>query len=64
MLVETKGYEVQGKISNYEKLKIDFAKLYFNKLKEKYKDRINITFETRIKNDELSTLIKRIINGQ
>ena len=64
MIIETKGYKIQREIPNDEKLKIDFAKSYFNKLKEKYKDRINIVFRTRTKNHELSTLITEVINGQ
>jgi type III restriction enzyme len=63
LVVETKGYELSKEIPIDEQAKIDFAKIYFNKLKETYKSELQIEFRTRIKKVDLESLIKEVMNG-
>ncbi|MFJ1323254.1 DEAD/DEAH box helicase family protein [Capnocytophaga canis] len=59
LVVEAKGYETSGDISKKEKAKIDFAKKYFERLNEYYKEQnIKISFKERIKGQQLSALVK------
>ena len=58
LIVEAKGYKTSAEIPVNEKDKIDFAKKYFEVLKEYYKDKsINISFKERINKTQLATLI-------
>ena len=58
LIVEAKGYKTSTEIPVNEKAKIDFAKKYFEVLKEYYKDKnINISFKERINKTQLATLI-------
>ena len=58
LIVEAKGYNTSAEIPVNEKAKIDFAKKYFEVLKEYYKDKnINISFKERINKTQLATLI-------
>lgn len=58
LIVEAKGYNTSTEIPANEKAKIDFAKKYFEVLKEYYKDKnINISFKERINKTQLATLI-------
>ena len=58
LIVEAKGYKTSTEIPANEKAKIDFAKKYFEVLKEYYKDKsINISFKERINKTQLATLI-------
>ena len=58
LIVEAKGYKTSTEIPANEKAKIDFAKKYFEVLKEYYKDKnINISFKERINKTQLAALI-------
>lgn len=62
LIVEAKGYYSSTESPQDENSKIDFAKKYFEALKEHYKDHnIKISFKTRINNMELATMIKSVI---
>ena len=59
LVVEAKGYKNDTDIPEKEKLKIDFAKKYFEVLREFYKDKnIKVEFKKRINRTELIDLIK------
>jgi len=59
LVVEAKGYDSSTKIPINEKAKIDFAKKYFDALKEYYKDKdFKVSFKERINRTQLATLIK------
>lgn len=59
LVVEAKGYDSNTKIPVDEKVKIDFAKKYFEALNEFYKDqKIKVSFKERINRTQLATLIK------
>jgi len=59
LVVEAKGYDSSTKIPINEKAKIDFAKKYFEALKEYYKDKdFTVSFKERINRTQLATLIK------
>ncbi|KAK3582448.1 hypothetical protein CHS0354_023994 [Potamilus streckersoni] len=59
LVVEAKGYQTSTEIPEDEKVKIDFAKKYFEALSEHYKDQnIEISFKERINKTQLAALIK------
>lgn len=58
LVVEAKGYKSSTAIPVDEKVKIDFAKKYFEALDEHYKDQnIKISFKERINKTQLAALI-------
>lgn len=60
LVVEAKGYDTNADIPPDEKLKIDFAKLYFEKLNAFYQaenSKIEIKYTERIKREALANLI-------
>jgi type III restriction enzyme len=59
LVVEAKGYKSSTSIDVVEKGKIDFAKKYFEALREHYKDQnIKISYKERINKTQLAALIK------
>ena len=59
LVVEAKGYNLLTDVPEKEKMKIDFAKKYFEALAEHYKDQnIKISFKERINKTQLAALIK------
>ena len=59
LVVEAKGYKSSTAIPVDEKVKIDFAKKYFEALNEHYKDQnIKVSFKERINKTQLAALIK------
>lgn len=59
LVVESKGYKTSTKIPEDEKVKIDFAKKYFEALNEHYKnENIKVSFKERINTTQLAALIK------
>lgn len=59
LVVEAKGYNSSTEIPVNEKSKIEFAKKYFEALRDHYKDaNFEISFKERINRTQLSTLIK------
>jgi type III restriction enzyme len=66
LIVESKGYETSTAIPQGEKVKIEFAKKYFERLNDYYKNKnanIKILFKERINYTQLSSLIKQAIEG-
>ena len=58
LVVEAKGYNLLTDVPEKEKMKIDFAKKYFEALAEHYKDQdIKISFKERINKTQLAALI-------
>ena len=58
LIVEAKGYNTSTEIPKNEKVKIDFAKKYFEALNEYYKDKdIKVSFKERINRTQLAALI-------
>lgn len=58
LIVEAKGYKTSTEIPADEKIKIDFAKKYFEVLNECHKDKnIKISFKERIGTTQLAALI-------
>lgn len=58
LIVEAKGYNTSTEIPVNEKVKIDFAKKYFEALNEYYKDKdIKVSFKERINRTQLAALI-------
>ena len=58
LIVEAKGYNTSTEISVNEKVKIGFAKKYFEALNEYYKDKdIKVSFKERINRTQLAALI-------
>ncbi|MEA1953268.1 MAG: DEAD/DEAH box helicase family protein [Campylobacterota bacterium] len=57
-IVETKGYDDFNEIGTTEKLKIASAEAFFNELKSQG---INVEYQTKLNNQELSTMIGGII---
>ena len=58
LVVEAKGYQSSTEIPEKEKGKIEFAKKYFERLSEHYKDKnIKISFKERINKTQLAALI-------
>ena len=61
LIVESKGYDSIDNISNEEKLKINFAKKFFDKMNSIDKN-VKIYYKERINKTQLSDLIKEVIN--
>ncbi|MGT0098625.1 type III restriction-modification system endonuclease [Helicobacter pylori] len=59
LVVETKGVEHESELREEEKRKISTAKKFFEALK---KQGVNIEYKTKIKKDQLSTLINEVLN--
>ncbi|RVY26719.1 DEAD/DEAH box helicase [Helicobacter pylori] len=59
LVVETKGVEHENELRPEEKRKISTAKKFFEALK---KQGVNIEYETKLNNDQLSALINEILN--
>ncbi|GAA9382011.1 type III restriction-modification system endonuclease [Helicobacter pylori] len=59
LVVETKGVEKESELREEEKRKISTAKKFFEALK---KQGVNIEYKTKIKKDQLSTLINEVLN--
>ncbi|GAA8238503.1 type III restriction-modification system endonuclease [Helicobacter pylori] len=59
LVVETKGVEHENELREEEKRKISTAKKFFEALK---KQGVNIEYKTKIKKDQLSTLINEVLN--
>ena len=59
---ETKGYDDMKNISKEEKMKIDYARIFFKSLNERFKD-IKIIFEDKINKQDLLDLLSKAING-
>ncbi|WRG01246.1 type III restriction-modification system endonuclease [Helicobacter pylori] len=59
LVVETKGVENENELRDEEKRKISTAKKFFEALK---KQGVNIEYETKLNNDQLSALINEILN--
>ncbi|GAA8796619.1 type III restriction-modification system endonuclease [Helicobacter pylori] len=59
LVVETKGVENENELREEEKRKISTAKKFFEALK---KQGVNIEYETKLNNDQLSTLINEVLN--
>ncbi|RVY31020.1 type III restriction-modification system endonuclease [Helicobacter pylori] len=59
LVVETKGVEHENELRNEEKRKISTAKKFFEALK---KQGVNIEYETKLNNDQLSALINEVLN--
>lgn len=63
LIVEAKGYDTATDIPPDERKKIEFAKLYFDKLNAYYaerNDQIRIRYTKRIKRQELASLISEL----
>ena len=58
LVVEAKGYKSESEISKEEMKKIDYAKIFFEKLKDELPKNITISFKTRINTTNLASLIK------
>lgn len=62
LIVETKGYNTRIDIPKKEQYKIEFAKKFFNKINEKFKNtNVEIVYKERINRTELLSLIKDVI---
>ncbi|WP_367712883.1 DEAD/DEAH box helicase family protein [Helicobacter pylori] len=59
LVVETKGVENENELRDEEKRKISTAKKFFEALK---KQGVNIEYETKMRKDQLSTLINEVLN--
>ncbi len=59
LVVETKGVENESELREEEKRKISTAKKFFEALK---KQGVNIEYKTKIKKDQLSSLINEVVN--
>ncbi len=59
LVVETKGVEHENELRDEEKRKISTAKKFFEALK---KQGVNIEYETKMKKDQLSTLVNEVLN--
>ncbi|GAA8870829.1 type III restriction-modification system endonuclease [Helicobacter pylori] len=59
LVVETKGVEHENELREEEKRKISTAKKFFEALK---KQGVNIEYETKLNNDQLSALINEVLN--
>ncbi|WP_120882451.1 type III restriction-modification system endonuclease [Helicobacter pylori] len=59
LVVETKGVEHENELREEEKHKISTAKKFFEALK---KQDVNIEYETKLNNDQLSALINEVLN--
>ncbi|WP_100963382.1 type III restriction-modification system endonuclease [Helicobacter pylori] len=59
LVVETKGVDKKGELRPEEERKISTAKKFFEALK---KQGVNIEYETKLNNDQLSALINEVLN--
>ncbi len=59
LVVETKGVEHESELREEEKRKISTAKKFFEALK---KQGVNIEYETKLNDDQLSALINEVLN--
>ncbi|WQX31846.1 type III restriction-modification system endonuclease [Helicobacter pylori] len=59
LVVETKGVDRESELRPEEERKISTAKKFFEALK---KQGVNIEYETKLSNDQLSTLINEVLN--
>ncbi|PUD57219.1 DEAD/DEAH box helicase [Helicobacter pylori] len=59
LVVETKGVEHENELRDEEKRKISTAKKFFEALK---KQGVNIEYQTKLNNDQLSALINEVLN--
>ncbi|WRA37753.1 type III restriction-modification system endonuclease [Helicobacter pylori] len=59
LVVETKGVDRESELRPEEKRKISTAKKFFEALK---KQGVNIEYETKLNNDQLSALINEVLN--
>ncbi|WP_120884691.1 type III restriction-modification system endonuclease [Helicobacter pylori] len=59
LVVETKGVDKKDELRDEEKRKISTAKKFFEALK---KQGVNIEYETKLNNDQLSALINEVLN--
>ncbi|WP_101003208.1 type III restriction-modification system endonuclease [Helicobacter pylori] len=59
LVVETKGVEHENELRDEEKRKISTAKKFFEALK---KQGVNIEYETKLNNNQLSALINEVLN--
>ncbi len=59
LVIETKGVEHENELRPEEKRKISTAKKFFEALK---KQGVNIEYETKLNNDQLSALINEVLN--
>ncbi len=59
LVVETKGVEHENELREEEKRKISTAKKFFEALK---KQGVNIEYQTKLSNDQLSALINEVLN--
>ncbi|WRG58365.1 type III restriction-modification system endonuclease [Helicobacter pylori] len=59
LVVETKGVEHENELRDEEKRKISTAKKFFEALK---KQGVNIEYETKLNDDQLSALINEVLN--
>ncbi|WQZ95945.1 type III restriction-modification system endonuclease [Helicobacter pylori] len=59
LVVETKGVDKKGELRPEEERKISTAKKFFEALK---KQGVNIEYETKLSNDQLSALINEVLN--
>ncbi|GAA8311562.1 type III restriction-modification system endonuclease [Helicobacter pylori] len=59
LVVETKGVDKKSELRPEEKRKISTAKKFFEALK---KQGVNIEYETKLNNDQLSALINEVLN--
>ncbi|GAA7918588.1 type III restriction-modification system endonuclease [Helicobacter pylori] len=59
LVVETKGVDKKSELRDEEKRKISTAKKFFEALK---KQGVNIEYETKLNNDQLSALINEVLN--
>ncbi|WQX52091.1 type III restriction-modification system endonuclease [Helicobacter pylori] len=59
LVVETKGVENENELRDEEKRKISTAKKFFEALK---KQGVNIEYQTKLNNDQLSALINEVLN--
>ena len=62
LVVESKGYNTKADIPQKEKYKIEFAKKFFNKINEKFKNtNVEVVYRQRINRTDLLSLIKDVI---
>ncbi len=59
LVVETKGVEHENELRDEERRKISTAKKFFEALK---KQGVNIEYETKLSNDQLSALVNEVLN--
>ncbi len=57
-IVETKDVNTQSALRNEETMKIESAKVFFKAMQE---DGLNVSFEKQLKNDDIVTMIKKLV---